>query len=214
MKTIGITRFPGTNCDQDTWKAVKQMGAKPEWLWYTDHFDFKKFDGIIIPGGFSYGDYLRTGALASRSAVMESVTDAANAGVPVLGICNGFQILCESGLLPGALVQNVNRRFIDEVVELECVNKNIYWGTERKTTTMPIDHGEGRFYAEDIVLKQLEDNEQIWLRYKKNPNGSLRDVAGIVNARGNVAGLMPHPERAMFDWMGSEDGKTFFEILQ
>lgn len=216
MKKIGVVRFLGTNCDRDIWQAVEGVGARPQWLWYEDRFEFSDLAGIVVPGGFSYGDYLRAGALAAKSPVMESIREAAEGGVPILGICNGFQILCESGLLPGALVQNENLRFIDRWEGLTLENANPHWGSGLKSGAridLPIAHGEGRFYLQPDELKKVEDSEQVWWRYQANPNGSLGDVAGIMNKEKNVAGLMPHPERALFDWMGGVQGLSFFQSM-
>ncbi len=201
---IGILRFLGTNCDYDIWEYAKTLGHECEWLWYKDHFDPKGYDRIIIPGGFSYGDYLRSGALASRTPVMDSVKQAAQNNVPILGICNGFQILCEIGLLPGALLANDQRRFIDKWVDLEVVNDSESWNWGEKNVRMPIAHGEGRYFIDEQGLKQLEEHGGVWMRYKDNPNGSVADIAGVT--QGNVAGLMPHPERAIYEWMGGTDG--------
>ncbi|MCX7977687.1 MAG: phosphoribosylformylglycinamidine synthase subunit PurQ, partial [Bdellovibrionaceae bacterium] len=176
------------------------------------HRDLTDLDAVIIPGGFSFGDYLRCGALAARSALMEDVRRFAEKGGAVLGICNGFQILCESGLLPGALVRNRGGRFIDDWVELEVVNAAERFGVHHKRgqrLRLPIAHGEGRFYAPADELKSLFDQGQIWLRYSLNPNGSLQDIAGVLSKNKRVAGLMPHPERALFDWMGGTDGWGF-----
>ena len=162
-----------------------------------------------------YGDYLRCGALAAKAPVMKSLAEAAGMGYPVLGICNGFQILCESKLLPGALVRNESRRFIDKWVQLNLANPT-RWTSRAQGDLhlrLPIAHGEGRFVMEDDDLKKLFDQEQVWWTYGENPNGSLRDVAGVCNDKKNVCGLMPHPERAMFDWMGSEDGRKIFNAL-
>jgi phosphoribosylformylglycinamidine synthase subunit PurQ / glutaminase len=215
MKKLGIVRFPGTNCDRDTWKAGEQSGFAPEWLFHLNRFDSKGYAAIVIPGGFSYGDYLRAGALAARSPVMEDVRAAAQSGVPVLGICNGFQILCESGLLPGALVKNESLRFIDDWVELKMINKSNAWASHYNSgdkIKLPIAHGMGRYYSEEDEIKKLFDNDdQVWWTYTKNPNGALHDIAGIKNEAGNVAALMPHPERAMVEWMGGADGRWFFK---
>lgn len=214
MKKIGVVRFLGTNCDRDIWQAVEEVGAKPEWLWYEDQFDTDKYDAVILPGGFSYGDYLRSGALAAKAPVMKSVTEAANKGVPTLGICNGFQILCEVGLLPGVLLKNNGLRFIDKWVDLTVVTGNEHWGSERVSDcNIPVAHGDGCFFIDDEELKSIEDSGQVWLRYKENPNGSKFDIAGVTNKNKNVAGLMPHPERAMFDWMGNSSGRAFFETI-
>lgn len=215
-KKVGILRFLGTNCDRDIWQAVEASSMQPEWLWYKDNFESSDFDAFVVPGGFSYGDYLRAGALAARSPVMNSLRDAAVKGKPVLGICNGFQILCESELLPGALVDNTNQRFIEEWSELSLENSNAFFANNYeagKEVSLPIAHGEGRFYAGEDLLKEIEDQNQVWWRYKNNPNGSLNDIAGVTNKAGNVAALMPHPERALFDWMSGEDGMPFFKSL-
>lgn len=212
MKSVGVVRFPGTNCDRDVVQWVEAKGYKAPFLWHLDRPENLNFEALIIPGGFSYGDYLRCGALAARSPVMDSLREFANKGGPILGICNGFQVLVESHLLPGALVRNEKLRFVDDWVEMEIVEKRGFWSRNLETPTvkLPVAHGEGRYYAQGDELKKLEDQKQIWLKYTQlNPNGSLRDIAGITNEAGNVAGLMPHPERAIFDWMGSHDGMGF-----
>lgn len=209
---IGITRFPGTNCDYDVEKMVQHFSHTPVWLWHQDKFDIQSVDAVIIPGGFSYGDYLRCGALASRSPVMSSVREFAEKGKPVLGICNGFQILCESGLLPGALTRNESLKFIDDWSPLEVDNPNSFFGSrlqKGQTLNLPIAHGEGRYWIPAEGLKKLHDHQQIWLKYKKNPNGSMNDIAGVMNEKKNVVGLMPHPERALALWMGGQDGMEF-----
>lgn len=210
MKPIGVVRFPGTNCDRDVQQWLSVGDRKGEYLWHLNEFDINSYEALVLPGGFSYGDYLRAGALAARSPVMRSVREFAAKGGPVLGICNGFQILVEARLLPGALVRNEGLRFIDEWVDLEPVSKRGYW-SKKLTAKMrlPIAHGEGRFYANENELKTLEDHGQIWLRYQTNLTGSRGGVAGLLNEAGNVAGLMPHPERAIFDWMGGVDGLAF-----
>lgn len=212
---IGILRFLGTNCDRDVWQAVEATGLTPEWLWHENTFSPKDYVGFVVPGGFSYGDYLRCGALAAKSPVMGSLQEAATKGFPILGICNGFQILCETRLLPGVLVRNEGRKFIDKWVDLKLENANKWSSglTGGARLRMPIAHGEGRFYAEGDELKKLWDNEQVWLTYSENPNGALDDIAGVSNKQKNVCALMPHPERAMFDWMGGTDGQKIMSAL-
>lgn len=209
---VGIPRFLGTNCDEDVRKWIGAKGHQTEYLWFDDRFDKNQYDLIIIPGGFSHGDYLRCGAIAARTNVMKSVKEFADAGKPVLGICNGFQILCEAQLLPGALLQNKNLRFIDGFETLQVEDNENYFAKDMtfgQQITLPIAHGEGQFYADAESLKQMVDKKQIWLTYTNNPNGSMMNIAGITNATKNIAGLMPHPERALFEWMGSCDGNFF-----
>ena len=214
MKKVGILRFLGTNCDRDLYQAVEESGLKPEWAWYQDQFKWNEYEALFVPGGFSYGDYLRSGALASKTSAMKSVAEAASKGVPVLGICNGFQVLCESGLLPGALVRNEKLRFIDKWSQLSKVGHSKSFDSQNiSQVTLPIAHGDGRYFVSQDECKALFDNEQVWWTYDENPNGSVNDIAGVMNAKKNVAGLMPHPERAMHDWMGGKDGKSFFESL-
>lgn len=211
MKKIGVLRFPGTNCDADVFAMVQAKGYEAQWLWHQDHFS-SDYSALVIPGGFSYGDYLRCGALAARSPAMTSVREQAKRGVPILGICNGFQILCESGLLPGVLVRNIKTRFVDHWVELSVVNSNPYFAKNKSAQTilrLPIAHGEGRFTIEKESLKRIWDLGQVWLTYKENPNGSQDDIAGVSNKEKNVCALMPHPERALYDWMGGKDGWEF-----
>lgn len=208
---IGVTRFPGTNCDHDIFEMVKELGHSPQWLWFEEKFSVDSVDAVIIPGGFSYGDYLRCGALAAKSAVMMSVKELAAKGKPVLGICNGFQILCEAGLLPGVLTRNKNLNFIDQWVELEVKSTNLFFAKKLvpgQKIKLPIAHGEGNFFIPEAQLTKLKPS-QIWLTYTENPNGSMNDIAGISNEAGNVVGLMPHPERALFEWMGGSEGRAF-----
>lgn len=212
---VGVLRFPGTNCDRDVFEAVTAQGAKAEWLWHADRFDPKGYRALILPGGFSYGDYLRAGALAARSPVMESAREAAARGVPILGICNGFQILCEAKLLPGVLIRNRGLRFIDDWVELKLVGAQPHFGRRLApgaTARLPIAHSDGRFFAEEDELKRLQDRGQIWWTYRDNPNGAAHDIAGVMNEAKNVAALMPHPERAVYEWMGGVDGAAFFDF--
>lgn len=221
---IGVTRFPGTNCDFDVFTFVKELGHVPVWLWHQDQFNKTDVDAVVIPGGFSYGDYLRCGALAAKSPVMNSVRELAEYGKPVLGICNGFQILCESGLLPGALLRNssqtfsqtfsqaFSQAFIDTWVELEVQNPHSVFAKTLKSkarTKLPIAHGEGRYFCEKESYQKMQEQEQIWLTYVDNPNGSFADIAGVMNQKKNVAGLMPHPERALWDWAGGIWGRSF-----
>jgi phosphoribosylformylglycinamidine synthase len=214
MSQVGVLRFPGTNCDRDVFEALEAKGRNPEWVWHADQFDSRRYDALFLPGGFSYGDYLRSGALAARAPAMKSVREAADRGVPVLGICNGFQILCEAGLLPGALVRNRGLRFIDDWVSLRLTNPNAAFDRRASAgarARLPIAHADGRFVVSDDDLKRLQDQGQIWWQYEDNPNGAAGDIAGVMNEKKNVAALMPHPERAMYDWMGGTDGEGFFE---
>jgi len=213
-KPIGVVRFLGTNCDYDVYSAVKRVGLTPQWLWYQDQFDYKNYSALVLPGGFSYGDYLRCGALAARAPVMKSVAEASRHGTPVLGICNGFQILCEASLLPGVLLRNNGLRFKDGWVRVNEVNAcPSFAGHKINGAYLPVAHGEGRYHVEADQLKKLFDDEQVWCTYENNPNGSVENIAGVMNAKKNVAGLMPHPERAMAKFMGSEDGQSFFASL-
>ena len=209
-KKTGVLQFPGSNCDQDVFAALKPFC--PEFISYRDRFSLKDYKAFVLPGGFSYGDYLRAGALAARSPAMRDIQIGAEKGYPVLGICNGFQILCESGLLPGTLLGNESLRFIDKEVCLYAERKNTFWGVN-SDLKLPIAHKEGRYFLDEEGMKRLSDNQQIWLTYKNNPNGSLKNIAGITDKAGRVAGLMPHPERAVASWMGSREGCQFFENL-
>ncbi|MBD8606927.1 phosphoribosylformylglycinamidine synthase subunit PurQ [Aeromicrobium sp. CFBP 8757] len=211
---IGVVTFPGSLDDTDAQRAVRLAGGEPVALWHGDH-DLKGVDAVILPGGFSYGDYLRCGAIARFAPVMTEVVAAANGGMPVLGICNGFQILCESHLLPGALIRNDHRTFIcrDQVLQVE--NASTSWTSDYSVgqqITVPLKNGEGGFVADAATLDRIEGEGQVVVRYVDvNPNGSLRDIAGITNERGNVVGLMPHPEHAVEDLTGpGTDGLGFF----
>lgn len=212
-KKYGVIRFPGTNCDRDVFQAIESAGKSASWLWHEDLFDYREFEALFLPGGFSFGDYLRSGALAARANVLKSVREAAVYGVPILGICNGFQILCEAQLLPGVLLKNEGLRFRDEWVNLKVKNSSLHFASgsaAKSLLRLPIAHGDGRYFIHQEELKKLQDQNQIWLTYENNPNGSLENIAGVMNEKKNVMALMPHPERAMFDWMGSCDGLGFF----
>lgn len=215
MKPIGVLRFLGTNCDRDVFQAVEDLDREARWLWHADRFDHADYSAFLVPGGFSYGDYLRCGALAAKSPAMASLQEAADAGKPVLGICNGFQILCEAKLLPGALVRNEGRKFVDKWVDLKLEGQNPWCNLERGTTIrLPVAHGEGRFFAEPAELSRLRERGQIWWSYASdNPNGSLENIAGVSNIAKNVCGLMPLPERAMHEWMGGEDGRAIMSAV-
>jgi len=216
---FGVIVFPGSNCDRDMYDALQNdLDQEVMMLWHkdTDLSMFTIDDCIVLPGGFSYGDYLRCGAIARFSPMMQSLIEFANNGGYVLGVCNGFQILCESHLLPGVLLRNANQQFI---------SRNIYIEGQRnreKVLKLPIAHGEGRYYADEKILDELEANNQIIYRYcdaegkitaSSNPNGSMRNIAGICNKNGNVIGMMPHPERACSEDLGNTDGKRVLEAL-
>ena len=211
---IGVVTFPGSLDDVDAQRAVRIAGGEPVALWHGDH-DLKGVDAVILPGGFSYGDYLRAGAIARFAPVMTEVISAAEGGMPVLGICNGFQILCESHLLPGALIRNDHRTFICRDQTLKVENASTAWTSNLAVDdeiVIPLKNGEGGFVADADTLDRLEGEGQVVFRYVDvNPNGSLRDIAGITNERGNVVGLMPHPEHAVEDLTGpGTDGLALF----
>lgn len=222
---FGVVTFPGSNCDQDMIYVLEEiLEQKVERLWHKDT-DLKGVDFVVLPGGFSYGDYLRSGAIAKLSPIMGEVIKHANAGGYVLGVCNGFQILTESGLLEGALLHNDNQKFICKNVYLKAgsMDTAITKGLDPDNTyKIPIAHGEGRFFASDEVIEKLETNGQVIFRYctedgavsdEVNPNGSLENIAGISNEQGNVFGMMPHPERAADGDLSNEDGRAMFESL-
>ncbi len=211
-KRVGIVRFLGTNCDRDVWQALEWVGLEPEWLWYQDQFVVGKYAAIILPGGFSYGDYLRCGALAARTPVMKSVREAFVKGLPILGICNGFQILCEAEILQGALLGNKSGKFIDKWVHLN-IEHPCSFAPNLSTAKLPVAHGWGRYFASADQLNEIEGEGRVWCRYSENPNGSVNNIAGVLSLTGRAAGLMPHPERAMRDWMGGGDGWSFFSDL-
>lgn len=211
---IGVITFPGSLDDRDAARAIRIAGAEPVRLWHAEA-DLKNVDAVVIPGGFSYGDYLRCGAIARFAPVMEKLVDAAKSDLPVLGICNGFQILCESHLLPGALIRNDHMHFVCRDQKLEIVNNTTLWTRDFELNshiTIPLKNGEGGFIADEKTLDELEAEGRVIARYLEvNPNGSRRNIAGISNARGNVVGLMPHPEHAVEELTGpSVDGLPFF----
>jgi phosphoribosylformylglycinamidine synthase subunit PurQ / glutaminase len=222
---FGIVTFPGSNCDYDAYQAViESLGEEAEYLWHKGH-DLRGADVVILPGGFSYGDYLRAGAIARFSPIMREVQEHARSGAPVLAICNGFQIACEAGLLPGALMRNAGLRFISDLAYLRVENTDTIFSSgyeNGEVLTIPVAHGEGRYVADAETLEQLESGDQVIFRYvspagklddRWNINGSLNAIAGIVNGPRNVLGMMPHPERAMDQLLGSDDGRPLFEGL-
>jgi len=210
---IGVVTFPGTQDDQDALRAVRHAGAEAVPLWHRDP-DLHGVDAVVLPGGFSYGDYLRAGAIARFSPVMGSVIAGAREGLPVLGICNGFQVLCESHLLPGALIRNGGMLFINRDERLRVESAGTAWTADYapgQEIVIPIKNGEGRYTADEHTLDELEAEGRVVARYLANPNGSARDIAGIANAAGNVVGLMPHPEHAVDALTGpSTDGLALF----
>ncbi len=222
---FGIVTFPGSNCDYDAYHAVIDvLGADAVYLWHKSH-EMEGADVVILPGGFSYGDYLRAGAIARFSPIMREVAEHARRGGPVLGICNGFQVACEAGLLPGALARNAGLKFVSDTVRLRVENADTMF-THRyepgQLLRIPIAHGEGRYVADDDTLRRLEEEGRVVFRYvntagdvdeRANPNGSMNAIAGIVSAEGNVLGMMPHPERAVETKLGSADGLALFQGL-
>ncbi|MCG9914758.1 MAG: phosphoribosylformylglycinamidine synthase subunit PurQ [Phenylobacterium sp.] len=214
MKAAVIV-FPGSNCDRDCKVAVERStGAQVEMVWHGDTALPSGLDLIVLPGGFSYGDYLRCGAMAALSPVMAEVKAAAERGVATVGICNGFQVLCEAGLLPGALLQNERLKYVCKPVTLEVTNAQTrftsgYGG--RREVVMTVGNGEGNYFADEATLERLEGEGQVVFRYRDNPNGSARDIAGIINPKGNVLGMMPHPDRAFEAELGSADGALLFQ---
>jgi len=210
-----VVVFPGSNCDRDCRTAIERStGAEVAMVWHKETALPEGVDLIVLPGGFSYGDYLRCGAMAALSPVMAEVKAAAGRGVAIVGICNGFQILCEAGLLPGALIRNEGLKYVCKPVALEVTNAQTrftagYAG--RRQVTMTVGNGEGNYYADEATLERLEGEGQVVFRYVENPNGSARRIAGVVNDRGNVLGLMPHPDRAFEPELGSADGAILFQ---
>ena len=214
---FAVLVFPGSNCDIDMYHAIKdELGAEVEYVWHTED-SLEGFDGALVPGGFSYGDYLRCGAMANQSNIMKALKEFAAAGKPVLGVCNGFQILTEAGLLPGALLRNKNLKFMCRTVQLKVENNNTLFTNEYaagEIINIPIAHGEGNYYCDEETLTKLQENNQIVFTYSgDNPNGSLSDIAGIVNEQGNVLGMMPHPERAANEIVGGADGLKLFKSI-
>jgi phosphoribosylformylglycinamidine synthase subunit PurQ / glutaminase len=222
---FGVVTFPGSNCDYDAYRAVVDtLGAEAVYLWHKDH-DLQGVDVVILPGGFSYGDYLRAGAIARFSPIMREVIQHAERGAPVLGICNGFQIACEAHLLPGALLRNDRLQFVSEQIRIRVENADTLFTGEYspgQVLTIPIAHGDGRYTADEETLDRLEEEGRVVFRYVGaggdvdeawNPNGSIRAIAGIINEDGNVLGMMPHPERAVDPILGSADGRALFESM-
>lgn len=222
---FGVVVFPGSNCDYDAFYVIKKiLNYDAEFLWHKDK-NIKKCDAVILPGGFSYGDYLRTGAIARFSPIMDSVLNFAGKGGYVLGICNGFQILLEAGLLPGCMLKNNSLQFVCKDVYLSIKNRDSVFtkGIKNLTTIkIPVAHGDGNYFVDDETLKSLEENNQIVFQYasmqgetdeKHNPNGSVKNIAGIINKRGNVLGMMPHPERCSSGILGKTDGSLIFNSL-
>ena len=222
---FGVITFPGSNCDHDCYYVIESVIGKPvDFIWHQDT-SVNGFDAIILPGGFAYGDYLRTGALARFSPVMKAVAEFAGKGGPVIGICNGFQILCEAGLLPGALLRNVGMKYVCKFLHLRTETTNTPFTNKLKKGQLlhiPIGHGEGNHFADAETLKRLEGNDQVAFRYtdasgqptrEANPNGSLNNIAGVVNEGRNVLGMMPHPDRSAESILGSSDGRLIFESM-
>ena len=212
---VSVAVFPGTNCERDCALVLERLGASVELLWHTEP-DLHGADIVVLPGGFAHGDYLRTGAIARFSPVMEAVSAHARQGGLVIGICNGFQVLCEAGLLPGALRKNLGLSFLCHWTEVR-VSNHVTPFTSRaepgQTLKLPINHFEGGYYCDEPTLEELRKNGQVALRYEHNPNGSLDDIAGITNPAGNILGLMPHPERACEALLGSEDGVVLLSSM-
>ncbi|HCN60874.1 phosphoribosylformylglycinamidine synthase subunit PurQ [Mammaliicoccus fleurettii] len=212
---LAVLVFPGSNCDRDMFNAAMRSGVDAAYVDYRET-TLEGFDGVLIPGGFSFGDYLRSGAMARVAPIINEVKRLASEGKPVLGVCNGFQILTEVGLLPGALLHNDSHLFVSRNEHLTIVNNetkftNLYKKDE--TVVYPVAHGEGHYYCTDDVYNELVENNQIILTYNDNPNGSYKDIAGIINKEGNVCGMMPHPERAMETLLGSDSGVKLFQSM-
>jgi phosphoribosylformylglycinamidine synthase I len=216
MKAAVIV-FPGSNCDRDCKVSFERSTGQPaELVWHQETSLPAGVDLVILPGGFSYGDYLRCGAVAALSPVMTAVKEAADRGVAVLGICNGFQVLCEAGMLPGALLRNAKLKYVCKPIEMNVINAQTRFTAgfgAKRTVTMTQGNGDGNYFADEATLDRLEGEGQVVFRYVENPNGSARDIAGIVNQRGNVLGLMPHPDRAFETELGSADGAEVYRSI-
>ena len=216
MIKCAVIVFPGSNCDYDAYYVMKHhLNIDVDFIWHKDS-DLTSYDFIIIPGGFSYGDYLRAGAIARFSKIMNAIKSEAQKGKAVIGICNGFQILVESGLLPGALITNNSTNFISKSIQLEVVNNDSLFTnhfSKKEIIQMPIAHKQGNYFANDELLKKLQDNNQIAFKYVDNPNGSKLDIAGIFNDKKNILGMMPHPERASELLLGSDGGLNIFKSI-
>jgi phosphoribosylformylglycinamidine synthase I len=214
---VAIVVFPGSNCDADTLAAAQAAGSDAYYIWHRET-DLRQADIVVLPGGFSYGDYLRVGAIARFSPVMGAVVEHAAAGGPVLGICNGFQILCEAGLLPGGLLRNAGQHFVSRPVQLRVEATDTPFTHRFRAGDMielPVAHGDGRYVADEATMAELEGNGRVVLRYMgTNPNGSTNDIAGIANAGRNVVGVMPHPERRTAEVLGGADGARFFQSME
>ena len=210
-----VVTFPGSNCDRDLAVALEKVSGVPAIrVWHGDAELPERLDFIALPGGFSYGDYLRCGAMAARSPIVRAVVEAANKGVPVLGVCNGFQVLTESGLLPGALMRNAQLKFVCRTVPLEVANSQSLFTSgyaQGETIRLPVAHHDGNYFADEATLDRLEGEGRVAFRYGENCNGSQRAIAGVLGAAGNVLGMMPHPERAIEPELGSTDGRALFE---
>lgn len=212
---FAVLKFPGSNCDRDMYNAALKSDVEAEYVDYRNT-SLDGFDGVLIPGGFSFGDYLRSGAMASVAPITEAVKQFAKEGKPVLGVCNGFQILTEIGLLPGALLHNDSHLFVSRNESLRVVNHNTAFTNlynEDETVVYPVAHGEGHYYCTQDMYDRLEANNQIILKYVNNPNGSFNDIASIINEQGNVCGMMPHPERAIEPILGTDSGVKLFQAM-
>lgn len=215
MKTAVIV-FPGSNCDRDAAVALERATGKPAEMVWHGNAELPDADLVVLPGGFSYGDYLRSGAMSARSPVMEGVIAHAKSGRPLVGICNGFQVLTEAGLLPGVLMRNADLHFVCKTVGLQIANNETIFTNgyaSGQTINVPVAHHDGNYFADDETLDRLEDEGRVAFRYTDNPNGSARDIAGILNDEGNVLGMMPHPERVVDEALGGTDGSALFASL-